>query len=414
VSHADTLGQTLALPCGTTLKNRFAKSAMSEALGTIDNHVTPALERLYGRWAQGGTGLLITGNIMIDRNHTGEPRNVVLEDERDMALLKRWADAGKSQGNDIWVQLNHPGKQIPRMLASGDTLAPSAVPFGKELKSAFKTPRALTEDEIFDIIRRFATSSALAKKAGFTGVQIHGAHGYLVSQFLSPRHNRREDAYGGSAENRRRFVLDVYDEIRRRVGGDFPVSIKLNSADFQKGGFTEEESLAVVEALDARGIDLIEISGGTYEAPRMAGQGQRESTRRREAYFLSYAEQVRSRVKVPLMVTGGFRSREGMAAALEDGATDVIGLARPLVLDPAFSNRLLAGEDAVSAVAPIRTGIRAVDNAAMMEVSWYTLQLARIARGKAPLADAGGLSSLVKVAGLIGWRRLRMGRLRAS
>ena len=263
-------------------------------------------------------------------------------------------------------------------------------------------------------MRRFGETAALAKEAGFSGVQIHGAHGYLVSQFLSPRHNRREDAYGGSAENRRRFVLEVYDEIRSRVGDDFPVSIKLNSADFQKGGFTEEESLAVVEALDARGIDLIEISGGTYEAPRMAGQGQRESTRRREAYFLSYAEQVRSRVKVPLMVTGGFRSREGMAAALEDGATDLIGLARPLVLDPAFSNRLLAGEDAVSAVAPIRTGIRAVDNAAMMEVSWYTLQLARIARGKAPLADAGGLSSLLKVAGLIGWRRLRMGRLRAS
>ena len=387
---------------------------MSETLGTTDNRVTAKLTRLYRAWARGGTGLSVTGNVMIDRRALGEPCNVVLEDRRDMDRLKAWARAGRENGTHLWMQINHPGKQAPAAL-NRETVSPSAVPFSDpNLKRFFHVPRALTVAEIEDLVRRFGETAALAKEAGFSGVQIHGAHGYLVSQFLSPRHNRREDAYGGSAENRRRFVLEVYDEIRRRVGGDFPVSIKLNSADFQKGGFTEEESLAVVEALDARGIDLIEISGGTYEAPRMAGQGQRESTRRREAYFLSYAEQVRSRVKVPLMVTGGFRSREGMAAALEDGATDVIGLARPLVLDPAFSNRLLAGEDAVSAVAPIRTGIRAVDNAAMMEVSWYTLQLARIARGKAPLADAGGLSSLLKVAGLIGWRRLRMGRLRAS
>ena len=162
MSHADTLKTSLALPCGTAIPNRFGKSAMSEALGTIDNHVTPALETLYGRWSDGGTGLLITGNIMIDRNHTGEPNNVVLESEQDLPLLKRWAEAGKRNGNEIWVQLNHPGKQIPRMLASGDTLAPSAVPFGKELKSAFKTPRALTEAEIRDIIKRFATSAAIA------------------------------------------------------------------------------------------------------------------------------------------------------------------------------------------------------------------------------------------------------------
>jgi len=409
-----TLDQPLELPCGAVLKNRLAKSAMSETLGTTDNRVTARLTRLYRAWAQGGTGLSVTGNVMIDRRALGEPCNVMLEDRRDMDRLKAWARAGCENGTHLWMQINHPGKQAPAAL-NRETVAPSAVPFSDpNLKRFFHVPRALTVDEIADLVRRFGETAALAKEAGFSGVQIHGAHGYLVSQFLSPRHNLREDAYGGSAENRRRFVLEVYQEIRSRVGDDFPVSIKLNSADFQKGGFTEEESLAVVEALAERGMDLIEISGGTYEAPRMAGQGQRESTRRREAYFLSYAEQVRARVKVPLMVTGGFRSREGMTSALDEGATDLIGLARPLVLDPAFSNRLLAGEDVVSEVAPIRTGIRAVDNAAMMEVSWYTLQLGRIARGKAPLADAGGLTSLLKVAGLIGWRRLRMGRLRAS
>ena len=396
MSHADTLGQTLALPCGTTLKNRFAKSAMSEALGTIDNHVTPALERLYGRWAQGGTGLLITGNIMIDRNHTGEPRNVVLEDERDMALLKRWADAGKSQGNDIWVQLNHPGKQIPRMLASGDTLAPSAVPFGKELKSAFKTPRALTEDEIFDIIRRFATSSALAKKAGFTGVQIHGAHGYLVSQFLSGHHNRRTDKWGGSLENRMRFPLEIYRAIRAAVGPDYPVSIKLNSADFQRGGFTEEESMTVAETLANEGLDLLEISGGNYENPAMAGaRGVRESTVKREAYFLDYAQ--------------------AMAHAVESGATDLVGIARPLAVEPDLANRILAGQEGViSRVTPRKTGIKMIDEMAMMEVSWFSRQLHRMGKGQDPKPDESVLLSLFKVVTEMGIGSFKTRRLRAN
>jgi len=408
-----TLEQPLTLPCGAVLKNRLAKSAMSETLGTPGNRVTPRLPRLYRTWTRGGTGLLITGNVMVDRHALGEPCNVVVEDRRDLPRLRDWARAGQETGAAIWVQLNHPGKQAPAAL-NRRSVSPSALPFEDPgLKRFFHTPKALSVAEIRDIVRRFGETAAIMKEAGFNGVQIHGAHGYLVSQFLSPRHNQRQDDYGGSPEKRMRFVLEVYDEIRARVGDDYPVSIKLNSADFQKGGFSEEESLAVVEALATRGMDLIEISGGTYEAPRMAGAGVRESTRRREAYFLEYAEQVRRRVAVPLMVTGGFRSREGMAAALADGATDLIGLARPLAVDPAFSRRLLEGEAVTSPVAPIRTGIRAVDNAAMMEVSWYTLQLARIARGKAPLADAGGLSSLLKIAGTIGWRRLRMGRLRA-
>jgi 2,4-dienoyl-CoA reductase-like NADH-dependent reductase (Old Yellow Enzyme family) len=416
VTHAETLGQSLALPCGVTLKNRFAKSAMSEALGTIDNHVTPALERLYGRWAQGGTGLLITGNIMIDRNHTGEPRNVVLEDERDMALLKRWADTGKSQGNDIWVQLNHPGKQIPRMLANGDTLAPSAVPFGKELKSAFKTPRALTEDEIFDIIRRFATSAALAKKAGFTGVQIHGAHGYLVSQFLSGHHNRRNDKWGGSLENRMRFPLEIYRAIRDAVGPDYPVSIKLNSADFQRGGFTEEESMTVAETLAAEGLDLLEISGGNYENPAMAGaKGVRESTVTREAYFLDYAQAIRQRVSTPLMVTGGFRSAQAMAQAVESGATDLVGIARPLAVEPDLANRILAGQEGViSRVTPRKTGIKMIDDMAMMEVSWFSRQLHRMGKGQDPKPDESVLLSLFKVVTEMGIGSFKTRRLRAN
>ena len=416
MNHADILGQTLALPCGVTLPNRFGKSAMSEALGTIDNHVTPKLERLYGRWAQGGTGLVITGNIMIDRRHTGEPNNVVVDDERDMPLLKRWAEAGKSRGGAIWVQLNHPGKQIPRMLASGDTLAPSAVPFGKELKSAFKTPRALSEEEIQEIIQRFATSARICQKAGFSGVQIHGAHGYLVSQFLSGHHNRRTDQWGGSLANRMRFPLEIYRAIRQAVGDDYPVSIKLNSADFQRGGFSEEESMTVAETLASEGLDLLEISGGNYENPAMAGaKGVRESTATREASFLDYANEIRKRVSIPLMVTGGFRSAKAMAQAVDSGATDIIGIARPLAVEPDLPNAILAGQSGVvSRVTPRKTGIKTIDNMAMMEVSWFSRQLHRMGTGKDPKPDESVLLALFKVIATMGVGSFKTRRLRAN
>ncbi|MCK0538382.1 NADH:flavin oxidoreductase/NADH oxidase family protein [Alcanivorax quisquiliarum] len=407
------IDQPLTLPCGVVVKNRLGKSAMSEALGTRDNRVTGKLATLYRRWAEGGSGLLVTGNVMIDRRALGEPNNVVLEDRRDMAALKAWAQAGTADGTQLWMQLNHPGKQSPSML-SRQPVAPSAIGFSNPaLRRFFATPRALTGAEIQNLVTRFATSAALAREAGFTGVQVHGAHGYLVNQFLSPLHNQREDEWGGSLENRMRFVCEVYRAIRASVGDDFPVSIKLNSADFQRGGFTEEESMQVVQRLGELGMDLIEISGGTYEKPRMAGQDAPQSTREREAYFLDYAEQVRQRVSTPLMVTGGFRTTAGMQAALASGATDMLGLARPLALAPAMPREVLAGRAVTSEVKPIRTGIKPVDDMAMMEVSWYTLQLDRLGRGKAPLPDASGLGSLLKVLGVVTWRRLRMGRMRA-
>jgi len=292
LSPAQILSQPFTLPNGAVVKNRLAKSAMSEALGTTDNHVTDGLATLYRRWADGGIGLLITGNVMIDRRALGEPNNVALEDESDLELLKQWADAGTRNGTQLWMQINHPGKQVPKGL-NAESVAPSAIPFGKEIAAFFATPRELTEAEILDIIARFGRTAAIAQKAGFSGVQIHGAHGYLVSQFLSGHHNQRTDQWGGNAENRRRFVLEVFKAIRAQTGPDFPVGIKLNSADFQKGGFTEEESLDVIRALSEAGIDMIEISGGTYEAPAMAGVKEvpvKDSTRRREAYFLEFAE----------------------------------------------------------------------------------------------------------------------------
>ncbi|MDX5298300.1 MAG: NADH:flavin oxidoreductase/NADH oxidase family protein [Gammaproteobacteria bacterium] len=414
MAAANALGQPFTLKNGSVIKNRFAKSAMSEGLGSVDLRVTDALPRLYQRWADGGTGLIITGNVMIDRRHLGEPNNVVLEDDRDMPKLKAWASAARRQGAQVWMQLNHPGKQTPRMLNS-DPVAPSAIPFRKDMQAMFGTPRALSEAEILDIIGRFATAARLAKDAGFNGVQIHGAHGYLVSQFLSPHHTQRTDAWGGPLENRMRFVLEVYKAIRAATGDDFNIGIKLNSADFQRGGFGEDDSVLVAQALAELGIDLIEVSGGTYEAPAMATGQVKSSTRAREAYFLEFAETLRARIDVPLMVTGGFRSGAGMAAALASGACDLIGLARPLAVEPDLPARILAGEEVTSVVRPIRTGIRKIDEMALMEVSWYERQLHRMGKGKAPHRQDQGLWSLVDVLAVMTSRGLlnRVQRLRA-
>lgn len=382
------------------VKNRLYKSAMSEQLGDASNAPTKALPVLYETWARGGTGLLITGNVMIDRRALGEPFNVALEDDRDMEAFKEWARAGTLNGTQLWMQLNHPGKQIPKFL-SARPVAPSAIPLGYGLEKSFNPPRALTLGEIRDIIERFAVSAALAKEAGFTGVQIHGAHGYLVSQFLSPRHNQRTDDWGGSPENRLRFVVEVYRAIRARVGQDFPVGIKLNSADFQKDGFSEEESMNVVRVLEKEGIDMVEISGGTYERPAMMGAA-RASTIAREAYFLDYAQKVRETVDLPLGVTGGFRSAPAMNGALKEGHTDMIGLARPLALYPDMPNKLMADPGFGVELKRPDTGVKAVNRMAMLDLTWYESQLALMGKGKAPDPNYNPWLTILHMAGQLG------------
>ena len=332
-----------------------------------------------------------------------------------MLILKQWARAATDQGAALWVQLNHPGKQSPKGL-NASNLSPSAIPFREDMGAFFETPREATTAEIRDIIQRFGRSAAICKKAGFSGVQIHGAHGYLINQFLSPHHNRRTDEWGGSPENRRRFLMAVYAEIRRQVGTDFPVGIKLNSADFQRGGFTEEESMATIHALAEAGIDLIEVSGGTYEAPAMSGafqQPQKASTAAREAYFLEFAAKVRTKSQVLLMVTGGFRTADGMNAALRSGSLDIVGLARLLAIDPDAPAALLQGRDSPQRVRPISTGIKPVDRMGIMEVLWYTRQLKRIAEGGNPRPNESGLVAFLKSLVNSSWGNYRTKRMRA-
>jgi 2,4-dienoyl-CoA reductase-like NADH-dependent reductase (Old Yellow Enzyme family) len=408
-----TLADPLALPCGAVLGNRIAKAAMSEQLGDRANRPTRDLERLYERWGRGGCGLVISGNAMIDRRHVGEPRNVVVEDGRDLDALRRWATAGRAGGAAVWVQINHPGRQALR-IAGSRPVAPSAV--AAKIPGAV-TPRELSEAEIEEIVERFARAAAVVRDAGFDGVQLHGAHGYLISQFLSPRANRREDGWGGDAARRRRFPLEVVRATRAAVGPDFPIGIKLNSADFQRGGFTEEESGDVVAALAEAGVDLIEISGGTYESPAMMGpaagdDGAREvraSTREREAYFLDYAVRVRDRAPgVPLMVTGGFRSAAAMADAISSGSCDVVGVGRPLALHPDAAVRLLDGSLARVEAGDKALGVRKLDSA--VDLFWHTRQLQRIGRGADPSPREHALHTFAAFLFANGWGAARRQR----
>ncbi|MCK5836301.1 MAG: NADH:flavin oxidoreductase/NADH oxidase family protein [Desulfobacula sp.] len=354
---------------------------MSEQLGDKAHNPTQGLARLYAIWADGGTGLSMTGNVMVDRSALGEPKNVVLDNKSDKSLFQAWTEAGKKKDAQLWVQLNHPGKQTPSFLTK-KPVAPSAIPLGKGLDKVFNLPIELSEDDIWKIIKKFGVSAGLAKDVGFSGVQIHGAHGFLVSQFLSPHHNQRTDQWGGTLENRSRFVLEVFREMRKAVGENFPVGIKMNSADFMKSGFTTEDSVEVAKALEEEGIDLIEISGGTYESPSMMGNRTKASTKKREAYFLEYAEKLKKQIDVPIVVTGGFRSGSAMQDALESGRTDMIGLARPLAIEPDFPNKLLNDTDAQSTLEDPTTGFAYIDKMTMLSITWYEYQLAKLANGK--------------------------------
>ncbi len=347
------LNNTLKLPCGAVLDNRIAKAAMTEGLADPLGRPTAELQRLYGIWSDGGAGLQISGNIHIDPDHLERPGNVFFDGQPDadmMEALQAWTKAATRNGNHFWAQISHAGRQTMKAI-NPHPKAPSAVKLGLP-GGQFGTPVALTEDEILSLIGRFGQAALHCKNGGFTGVQIHAAHGYLISQFLSPRANARSDRWGGSLVNRARFLMFTINTVRTLVGPEFPISVKLNSADFQRGGFAFEDSLQVARWLQDAGVDLIEISGGTYEQPKLLGmegmeaeevQNVADTTLAREAYFVDFAQAMKAELKIPLMVTGGFRSASAMEQALRNGAADVIGLARPLCVLAEAPKRLLGG-----------------------------------------------------------------------
>lgn len=366
----------IALPCGTVLKNRIAKPAMSDSLGNGQGDPTDAQVRLYERWARGGVGLSIIGEVQGDSHFAEKPGNLVLHDGSNLDRLRDLARRGSANGTQLWLQLGHAGAM---------THPPIGTPKGP---SALDLPglrcEALSLAEVRALPDLFARTAAMAKELGFGGVEVHAAHGFLLSQFLSPLFNRRTDAYGGPIASRMRLLIEVVEAVRDAVGPGFPVAVKLNATDQLEGGLEADDALEVVGALGRAQIDLLDVSGGTYfpgakSASDAAGGGP---------YFLAFAEEARRRTDVPIMVTGGFKSFDQARGALASRTVDVVGLARLLVLDPDLPNRWAAGETTDVAFP------RFTDPPEGGVTAWYTMRLTQLAEGDdgpTPTDDLAGI-----------------------
>ncbi len=314
----------ITLPCGVTLKNRIVKSAMSDSLGDGTGHPTVEQIRVYQRWAEGGLAVSIVGEVQASAGYAEKPGNLVLDESSDIDRFRELARKGSENDSMLWLQLGHAGALA---------YAPTSNPKGP---SALDLPglhcAEMTIDEVRQLPSEFARTAQLAQQAGFGGVQIHAAHGFVLSQFLSPLFNRRSDKYGGSITNRMRLLLDTIEATRAVIGPNFPIAVKLNSSDQLEGGLVEDDALEVVTALDRSSIDLIDISGGTYfPGAKAASDGGG-----RGPYFIEFAKSARALTTKPLMLTGGFKTRAQAEDAVVSGATDIIGLARALVLEPSL------------------------------------------------------------------------------
>ncbi len=388
-----TLFEPLVLPNGSSIPNRIAKAAMEEDMADRGQVPGSALCELYKRWAIGGVGLLISGNVMIDHHAVTGPGAVVLERSTPLEPFQRWADAGKRGGSQFWLQLNHPGRALLADMG-GRVWAPSAIPLnmGKHSKM-FGRPTAMSSANIAEVVERFAEAARRAEQAGFDGVELHGAHGYLLSQFLSPLSNQRGDSWGGSLENRARLLLDVVRAIRAVVKPQFGLGVKINSADFQRGGFDAADSQQVVRWLNELSIDLIEVSGGTYESQAMQGRTADQRTLAREAYFLEFAREIAKVSTSPVMTTGGIRRLDVAASVLASGVS-IVGVATALALVPDLPERWRRGDSR-----PVDLRIAAWGDKSLVSVATIAQtarQLHRIGHGLEPIPDPSPLWSLIR------------------
>lgn len=386
------LFQPLKLPNGAIIRNRLAKAAMEENMADQDHAPGTKLWRLYEAWNKGGAGLIITGNVMIDAKAMTGPGGVVLQDGSQIDKFARWATGAKGADTHVWVQLNHPGRQVYAAMRQ-QAIGPSAVAVDiPGFSKMFAKPRTMTVAEIQDVIQRFVRSARLAQQAGFTGVEIHAAHGYLLSQFLSPITNKRTDEWGGSLPNRARLLVEVVKQVRAAVAPGFCVGVKLNSADFQRGGFDAEDASQVLGLLNPLGVDLVELSGGSYEAPAMQGQTRDGSTLKREAYFLEFAQHIAKTASMPLMITGGIRRRAVAEQVIGSGIA-MAGMATALALDPSLPERWRQGQDAEASLPAVMWKNKTLSAAATMSLT--KLQLDLVSEGKPPRPQASPLCSFV-------------------
>ena len=380
-------------PNGQTVKNRIVKAAMEENLSDPQLQPSDTLIQLYRTWSAGGTGLLLTGNVMVDARAMTGPGGVALEKDTPLERFIIWAKAAQANDTKVWMQINHPGRQVYANM-NGVVYAPSAikVDLGK-LSKLFGEPEAMTEAQIEDVITRFGDTAVNAQHSCFNGVQIHAAHGYLLAQFLSPLVNQRTDQWGGDLVNRARLLMRIVDEIKARTAPNFAVSVKLNSADFQRGGFDEIDALGVVQMLEQKGIDLVELSGGSYEAPAMQGMTKDGRTLAREAYFLAFAKTIAQQTTLPIMTTGGITQLKTAQQVLADGV-QLVGLATALAMRPDLPNHW-QNAPAYRAPKP-QVSWRNKSLQALAVMAMIKRNLQRIGRGKAPKVIMSPVLSLIK------------------
>ncbi|MGJ8597612.1 NADH:flavin oxidoreductase/NADH oxidase family protein [Sulfitobacter sp.] len=376
MQHDEILFEKLELPCGVILKNRIAKSAMSDSLGDGTGHPTTEQNRLYQRWADGGLALSIIGEVQPSSGYAEKPGNLVLDVNSEISKFQALAEHGRRNGAQLWLQLGHAGALA---------YAPISNPKGP---SALDLPdlqcEAMSLDEIDRVPLDFAETAKLAQQAGFGGVQVHAAHGFLLSQFLSPLFNKRSDGFGGTIANRMKLLLKSIEAVRAAVGPDFPIAVKLNSSDQLVGGLDEDDALEVVAALDASSVDLIDISGGTYfPGAKAASDGAG-----RGPYFIEFAKRARRKTSKPLMLTGGFKTRAQAEDAVRSGVIDVVGLARALVLEPGLPNLWMADQT------PEPVFPRFSDAPEGGITAWYTMRLTDIAADK-ETDDIGDLTQAI-------------------
>ncbi|MEV6055574.1 NADH:flavin oxidoreductase/NADH oxidase family protein [Streptomyces sp. NPDC052107] len=382
----------LLLRSGPVLGNRIAKAAMEEGLAGVGQVPDGRLWSLYRRWGAGGAGLLITGNVMVHAEALTGPGGIVLDAAAPLEPFVEWAKAGKAGGAAMWMQINHPGRQVQANMP-GVVWGPSAV--GVDLgrhSGRFGRPAAMTPEQIEATVDRFAVTAARAEEAGFDGVEIHAAHGYLLSQFLSPLVNKRADEWGGPLENRARMLLDVVRAVRARVSASFAVAVKLNSADFQRGGFDVDDARRVIAMLEPLGVDLVELSGGSYESPAMSGRPADARTQAREAYFLDMATDLVAGSPVPLMLTGGITRRETAERVLA-GGVELIGIGTALAATPDLPARWRQGREADGRLRPVTWSDKILASAAGMALVRH--QMRRMARGAEPALGTRPVAALI-------------------
>jgi 2,4-dienoyl-CoA reductase-like NADH-dependent reductase (Old Yellow Enzyme family) len=383
---------SFTLPNGQLLKNRLVKAAMEENLATFEHLPGDALKCLYKAWADGGVGLILTGNVMVDHLAMTGPGGVVLEHDTDLTPFIEWAKLSKANNTKVWMQINHPGRQVFKKMG-GKVLSPSNVALDMGKHSAmFTAPKPMNEDEIQDVIQRFTITAQRAEQAGFDGVEIHAAHGYLLAQFLSPLTNKRNDKWGGCLENRARLLIDIVKSVKALCGEEFAIAVKLNSADFQRGGFDIEDAEQVVKMLDELKIDLVELSGGSYEAPAMQGRTADNRTLAREAYFLEFASKIAENVSLPIMTTGGVR-RYDVAKQVVDSAVELVGMASALALTPDLPNKWQDNTAVLGHIPVVKWKDKTLSGLATMAM--VKQQLRRIGAGKSPILSASPLWALI-------------------